>query len=168
MEKLTYELLSPYLPYKLQICYRVLDLENGNPDTDNPDDRMKDCIMEMNGARLDNCLLPETDRWYDKNAIFKPLLIPLSLLTIENWVDVFNAGNDMKDLGKLVVCEKYGRTHIQIDNDTKFSFNPNNNSFYTLYPFHQLVAFNKLFELQADLFGLIEKGLAINKLTIKP
>lgn len=81
--KLTINELAPYLPYKLQICYRVLDLENGNPNTDNPDDRMKDCIMIMNGARLDQCLLPETDRWYDKNSVFKPILRPLSDLTRE-------------------------------------------------------------------------------------
>lgn len=100
---------------------------------------------------------------------FKPLLIPLSELTNEQWLSVFNSGNSMKDLGLIGAVSLHGRTHIKSDelgDETIMSFNPANNSFYSLYPFNQLVAFEKLFELHIDVFGLIESGLALNKLEV--
>lgn len=93
-----------------------------------------------------------------------PLLVPLFDLTDEEWLLIFHAGNSMIDLGPLSVTHLYERIHIKTKNeDTILSYNPGNNSFYHLYPFNQLLAFEKLFELQADVFGLIKKDLAFNK-----
>lgn len=86
MNELKLSEIACYLPYKLKICYRVLDLENGNPNTDNPEDRLKNYITEMTGARLDQCLLPETDRWYKKDAVFKPILRPITEIELQSLI----------------------------------------------------------------------------------
>lgn len=134
-KKLELRHLAAYLPYGLKICYRILDLENGDPTTGNPEDRLMNCIMVMDGARLDRCLLPETDRWYDKNSVFKPLLIPLSDMTPEQW-DVYCDIDEQRYRG----CR----------------FNP---------LIHHTDAVMFLFANHFDVFGLIDSGLALNKLT---
>lgn len=182
-KKLTIKELAPYLPYRLKICYRILDLENGNPNTDNPDDRMKDCIMIMDGARLDRCLLPETDRWYSKDCLFKPILRPLS--DLEN-------GNYLRDLFELAYHSVYGHPSelvtsrivegynqygfvaqeenwdygfsVDFDGqkDFRLSVCSKGMSAPTFLILDKLELFTKLFEWYFDVFNLIESGLAID------
>lgn len=146
MKALTIQELSCYLPYGLKICYRVLDLENGDPTTGNPDDRMKDCIMVMNSARLDRCLLPGTDRWYDKNSIFKPLLIPMSELTDTN------AYEDIARQCEHRMVEEY--YHVKLEKN----YSPLGMPYWV---------FKILLEYHFDVFDLIGNCLALNKTDLK-
>jgi hypothetical protein len=102
-EKLKYEWAAPYLPYNVNIVYRVLDLKNGDPTTDNPDDRLKDCLMIMDGSRLDNCLYPEGHRWYRKNAEFKLVLRPLpDLITHSVFYSCLEAMFSHEKINKMI------------------------------------------------------------------
>ncbi len=68
--KLELKHLAGYLPYNLKICYMILDLKNGDPNTGDIDDRMKDCFMILTPLML-------------SKLDFKPILRPLSDLTKE-------------------------------------------------------------------------------------
>jgi hypothetical protein len=150
--KLEIKHLAPYLPYGLKICYRILDLEYGNPNTDNPDDRMKNCIMIMDGARLDRCLLPESDRWYHKDCLFKPVLRPLSDLFLPVKI------SDLELIPVNTLKNLYGWDYLWYDVfGNKKDFNVNEVKWASLV---------KLFEWHFDVFGLIGRGLAIDINTI--
>jgi len=140
---LLFKALSFYLPYKLKICYRVLDLENGDPTTDNPDDRMKDCIMILDCNKLHYGTLSEKDRWYDKRSLFKPILRPLSQLNEE----IEHNGERFEPYEKL--GSKPNLTDYSID-----EININGLSFGLV---------TKLISWHFDVYGLIELGLAIEK-----
>jgi len=156
--KLTIEYLSPYLPYELlctanDVCFTEHPLA---------------ALHATNELAIFDFEDGEQD-FYLKD--FKPLLLPLSELTDGQWIEVFqagfNAGGSVIKLGK----EKISIYKIDIGilihfftinegfiyNETMQNFNVN------AWSFNQRSAFRKLYELHADLDGLIDKGLAISK-----
>jgi len=151
---LLFKALSSYLPYKLKICYRVLDLENGDPTTDNPDDRMKDCIMILDGHRLEYGTLSEKDRWYDKNSLFKPILRPLSKLNEE----IEHEGKKFKPID---VLSNWTSSFYSLDG---FYYSDDTGEMKKI-ELEQLehFQFTKLISWHFDVYGLIELGLAIEK-----
>lgn len=102
---------------------------------------------------------------------FTPLLLPLSEL--KNWDEVFFAGMDnaCPPLPKYVSLGlEYHDNAVECIVD--FSDNQRASISYSFdekmfesngVRFNQLAAFNKLFELHADVNHLIEKGLALDK-----
>lgn len=97
---------------------------------------------------------------------FKPLLIPLTSLTNQQWVEIFKAA-----LNKEIDTEYFTRYEdkvIYIDRDQMFdywiTFTDYGISFYGAIYFNQLSAFQKLFGLHADVWGWVEAGLAEDKL----
>lgn len=132
--KLTLAQLSGYLAYGLRIIYN----------SDNSEREM---------------LLLDTTR-DDYSHIFKPLVIPLDQLTEAQWIEVFKAGTS-NQLGEIDINTNV----IGINGDGFYlRYWVDMMNFEGLWTFNQLAAFAKLHELHADLHGLIEKGLAINKL----
>jgi len=100
---------------------------------------------------------------------FKPLVIPLSQLTKEEWVEVFKAG-----------CAEFNdKFSVDIDNEnwvtldlcydiSTFDFRWKEFKIsHHMPPFNQLAAFQKLYSLHADLDDLIGKKIGLNKLDFK-
>ncbi len=100
----------------------------------------------------------------EKEFDIKPLVIPLSQLTKEDWIEVFKAGLDF-DASKISVsiCSKFINFYCVEDSMTYYIKEKHfAHSVFDRY-FNQLLAFEKLYSLHADLHGLIEKGLGLNK-----
>ncbi len=136
MEKLTLEHLAPYLPYDLKITWK------------NIEDNNVICIMGAEGS-IDNPLSILDVIEYG----YKPILRPLSDLTkkIESHfcpVDYLNTEF---------------ANYLQ-DEDDSFEYIINNFLDQDLNILNYLPynVVNKLLELHFDVFGLIEKGLAID------
>lgn len=137
-EKLELKYLQGYLTYGLKIYQRAYG---------------QDLIREMTCMDLMNLA--------DGQTGYKPLLIPLSSLTQEQWIEVFKAGTTTQ-LGHIVS----GNDLVGCTADNCYlSFNLRCNCFDGLWTFNQLAAFNKLYSLHADLHDLIGKKLALNALT---
>jgi hypothetical protein len=152
--KLELKHLSPYLPYGLK-CR-----------SDMPGNTIFEMrILSNNNAYEDD----RSCRW--GIGTFKPLLTPLSELTNSQWIDVIIAGDivlereqtyDMdfewdkeNDLLIIGIPHDGGREHIK--------FSKHFMAFGGSLWINQLAAFNKLYELHADVYGLIESGCALNK-----
>jgi len=150
---LLFKALSSYLPYKLKICYRILDLENGDPTTDNPDDRMKDCIMILDGNTLEYGTLSEKDRWYDKRNLFKPILRPLSQLNEE----IEHNGERFEPLERLK-CPDLGHVDYISNEREDWIKKYGHQRWLDAIPYGLI---QLLLKWHFDIYGLIELGLAI-------
>lgn len=103
----------------------------------------------------------------------KPLLLPLSELTQEQWHEVFNFGFNNANPKLPEFWNKKKRTIEFHDNAVELCFeNEINNCSYSFDEvmfstngtrFNQLAAFNKIHELHGDIENLIGAGLALNK-----
>lgn len=153
MNKLELKHLAPYLPYKL----KVNEISKGHFTCDG------DLVGELELTPLN------IQRFIGKKPYRvisqKPILRPLSELTEENWknevlgyyadldidISIYNSGNDNKnDFGLSITYKLMGEvfTDLLINRGrTKET------------PYH---FFNWLIENHFDVFGLIEKGLAID------
>lgn len=165
MKKLTIECIAPFLPYGLQ-CNGVFfknEILQGLCEFDNT------CFFHNDEIDL--------SEWVYLDSI-KPLLLPLNELTVDDWTNVFNAGldNAFPSLpnfsgGRRLNFEFHDKAIEAIIFDNEFSHNLvyawEEKAFSIDIRFNQLSAFECLFKLHADMFGLIEKGLAIDKTTIK-
>lgn len=151
-DKLLIEHIAPYLPYGLMgLFFSKKDLLFGI-DGDN-------ILSSLNNG---NCLIKD----------FKPLLVPLSEFTNEHWRNVFECGfnnninkgyRSMDDFEYIkhdnAIELLLGMLALSLDFDNiQFNTEPR--------AFNQLAAFKKIYQLHGDLNKLIEKGLAINKLTV--
>ena len=159
-EKLELRHLAPYLPHRLD----MINEKSGRVVT-------MDALQKLEGDN-DLAIGAGNGKWYGLDIWpFKPLLIPLSELTDEQWIKIFKVGClnavppitnnylegctiEHHDMGREVVLK--GRRSI--------SYYWPEVSFASDIRFNQLAAFNKLYELHADLHGLIDSGLATNKL----
>tara|TARA_R110002124_G_scaffold281430_1_gene455747 strand:+ start:96191 stop:96622 length:432 start_codon:yes stop_codon:yes gene_type:complete len=140
METLTIKELAPYLPYGLKID------SGGFEDT-----RIMDADIESNCKiiNIGACIRMQ----------YKPLLRPLSDLTKEEYWKL--SGKDSKDsfgfwYGK---DKRYGFLHFEGYTSRQYSLDIINK-----IPYY---AFEFLVKNHFDVFGLIEKGLAIDLNTIK-
>lgn len=138
METLTIKELAPYLPYGLTVSNKINLSEYGI---------CKNTIERLDGFVLGN-VLTDMDEFYIKYCILH--LRPLSDLTKE--------------------ITHNGETFVPIENIAIYS--PTNQGLPYLIEqiktgFIEVIVFNKLISWHFDLFGLIDKGLAIDLNTIK-
>lgn len=166
MEKLELKHILPYLPYELEV--------KGN-------DTVAPGVMVSIVSGMPGLLLYEDKdniEYYELSAI-KPLLIPLSGLTQQQWHNVFNAGllNANPALPEeflkakrsveyhheaIELCYDHSGNSISYSFD-EFMFTSNG------IRFNQIAAYQKLYEHHADIHHLIDAGFALNKLDyIKP
>lgn len=97
----------------------------------------------------------------------KLLLTPLSELTKEDWVEVFKAGDVDCEIGCITELRISDNIYRLLTDYGAFRYYGDINEFDTDRPFNQLLAFNKLYELHADVENLIGQGLALNKNQVK-
>lgn len=150
MDKITIKELAPYLPYGLKCIW--------NTET-----------YELHGVLAnDKCKLMDIydDTIYGCGIKFiKPLLFPLSSLTKEIEVNgerfvplkVLESMNDFGEhlyIQSSTLSEDFGKLDWWIEDEGGFTFN------------EMMNVYNKLLEWHFDVFGLIERGLAIDKTTI--
>ncbi|HXP51590.1 MAG TPA: hypothetical protein VN922_16655 [Bacteroidia bacterium] len=106
----------------------------------------------------------DLSNWNDTDFLkAKPLVIPFSELTKEDWVEVFKAGNQTEDISPDIIEQLQGRCYIKSSRGTLMYYSFSGQFFDCKYRFNQLPAFQKLYSLHADLEDLIGKGLALNK-----
>ena len=153
MEKLELKHLAPYLPYGVIInC----DFKDGD---------ILPC--ELEGLTTDEAFLNGADWNYKENSDFKPILRPLSDLT--KYID--GVGVPMLEILKI-----NGKPNRKIDRckfDGSFIREPQYNatevtkesweiSETIFYPSLKVKTYEWLLKYHFDVFGLIEKGLAID------
>lgn len=140
--KLEFKHIVPYLPYGLQLFYNENDIRT----------------MLYLDISFDS-----------RDIIFKPLFIPLSLLTDNQWVEIFKVGfvkvgHEVWPIGEYFI-ERHDLAVEIIVGSKSYSYHFTNNQFETgVWAFNQKVAFEKIYEYQGDIDLLIMQGLALNKL----
>lgn len=148
--KLELRHLAGYLPYGLKMV---------RPD--------RKTVLELHGIAGDLLIFKEDNETYGSilSGNYKPLVIPLSQLTKEDWQQVFVAGcPQFADEFSVEVTENWVILDQCYDIST-FDFRYRNFEIsHSMPPFDALAAFEKLYSLHADLHGLIEKKLGLNKL----
>lgn len=151
MEKLTIKELAPYLPYGLNChCMGLV--------VDSYADEIIHVIVEIVGLNTDYVEIHEIGRTVTEQYDYldvKPILRPLSDLTKEIEVN----GE------KLVPIHKFKKMSIDfscIHFDPFSVYIPNGCNYFELDFFDYYNVTQKLFEWHFDVFGLIEKGLAID------
>jgi hypothetical protein len=155
--KLELKHIAPYLPYGLKVqCVRHW-IEYGEQH-----------ILELNGIANNNgCQWQyefrhkEDLRFVDINAKFKPVLRPLSQLNIEiehngekfvpinKLVEIYNSSAEDTDLCRIDFHNIGGFTLYGLVTDTSFEVSM------------PLYIYDKVFEWNFDVFGLIEQELAV-------
>lgn len=167
------EYLAPYLPYKINVVW-LNEIEELVFDP-NP----------ANGVLME--LTPENIVYFStNNKTTKPALMPLSKLSNDQWFEVFIAGMG----GLKAHYDSFCSYRVESTRKVSYLFNtkerdlPNfpkkyKTLFYFNYgmpqfvcdfsgaAFNQLAAFNKLYELHADVAGLIENGFAFDLTLLK-
>jgi len=157
MEKLELRNLAGYLEHGLK-CQRI-------PISDLWDEKIVE-LTALDVADKIAIFHKSADYYFDdeeKEFNIKPLVIPLSQLTKEEWQQVFDVGLQYFHIADLTIDEraviakyKYPKQQIKfLMRETYFT--------HGCY-FNQLAAFEKLYSLHADLHGLIDAGLGLNKL----
>ena len=136
MEKLELKHLAPYLPYELDFTHL---------------DGKKLCTSRMKGLYILNEAIYVNGFNINKYTKFKPILRPLSDLTKEIEISgvKFIPRKTIKEWEKLTWSDDYFDEY----------FNRN------VVDFIEWKYLKLLFEWHFDVFGLIEKGLAIKKTT---
>lgn len=173
--KLELNHIAPYLPYNLQLAYIGSDgwwKEFTNCDTTKDDYNQLGYLYQLSAQYIWLLFPHEGDYFeYHYNDI-KPLLTPLSELSTDQWTEVLESGlddNTKKFFNSIYDCNiTVFETGVKYDIRELISYNFINSQLNTTArKFNHLNFFNKLFELHADVYGLIEAGLAINKNTLK-
>lgn len=155
MEKLQLAHLAPYLPYKLKI--------KGDS---NGEIAILSTLSEMS-VNIDG-RGTQYGMWSGIDEI-KPILRPLSDLT----KNIEGIGIPMVELAKIWDRDSLWVLDGYYAKSSKVYFSFSENSFFAkidgdISPInHQFELFQKLFELHFDVFGLIEKRLAIDVNTLK-
>lgn len=152
--KLEIKHLAPYLPHGIQVKLEFLE------DCELPWYYEDKEIFTLEGMMLD---------WYNSSNItsINPLLLPLSEFTDPQWIEVIRAGYDGHERQSVPNIIRHSSA-IEIDMFLKVTtYDFNNRQFESgCYKFNQLAAFEELYKLHGDVFGLIDKGLAIDKTLI--
>lgn len=162
--------LAPYLPYGLKI-----HKDNNNKDNNNY------WIMTMwEGSPITKDIYIHISTIFIRDNIFKPILRPLSDLiksiTIDEetfipLIELNSIRGVETEAAKYQVWDDgpgFDMWHCTWAPDYQLSFEKQTMSFYTKSPYNcndispQLDMFQKLFEWQFDVFGLIDAGLAID------
>lgn len=158
--KLELKHLAAYLPYGLKVQY--FDAERGE---------IKVCTIELIHLPDEITIIDGMNEYDVAFDDIKPLLIPLSELTKEQWFLIIKAGFD-----NIVLMEpkKLGNWDIEYHANAveivfggfSASYDFRNFQFNSdIFLFNQLAAFNKMYGLHADFNHLIAEGLALNTLT---
>jgi len=150
MKKLELKHLAPYLPHKLR-CQAMGEFVEGTEFDDEPSPK----ILTVTGFFTDSneeTFIEALDKDKDKHEIFFrtdffPILRPLSDLDEEVKI------NGEKFIPINSIENYYGRDYL-------WSIRNNWGEFH--YPSLKYASLSKLFEWHFDVFGLIEKGLAID------
>lgn len=163
-ENLTIDHLAPYLPYGLHI--KILNHKC---------DYVGIEYAEANGFYImpDGLYLTYVGGSAGKSVNdFKPILRPLSSITDEQWLKIFNAGieaaimpwpDNLLNRRRFMVYHDSLGTECIITGSHSLHFDYENLAFETNGArFNQQKAFSALYELHSDIFNLIEKGLAID------
>ena len=157
MNELELKHLAPYLPYGLSFSVNLNDVRDNFPD------ELR--TLKLAETNIDLAL-----------KIGKPILRPLSSITIEEAYElgvIITSEADMEDIevgvgGIDVFGEYYTVVRYQDKVDEEYSFmiqfSPIGVVGIDLIPYK---AYEWLFKNHFDVFGLIEKGLAIEKTTFK-
>jgi hypothetical protein len=160
METLTLEHLSAYLPYGLKMKIDKWTEEIGA--LNGFDAVLKDMRVTLIIARNEN--KSEAKTWTPELKHCKPILYPLSSLTETIWYESkeINPSEFIKDWYN----EKYAKS---IDGLEHYSFKNDFILFGTIEPTEETEiinmpyqAYQLLFKMKIDIFGLIEKGLAVD------
>lgn len=152
MESLELKHLAPYLPYRLKV--KSIDIFEGDP------------IFEM-GTESKNGLLSSAGIKWVLEDNFKPILRPMSDLTelieIDGQkiipIDYLNQGNLSVDESFLPVLEGDSEDGFWYEN---YSTDCGGYSIHSVSFKFTLSVYEKLLEWHFDVFGLIDKGLAID------
>ena len=157
MNELELKHLAPYLPYGLSFSVNLNDVRDNFPD------ELR--TLKLAETNIDLAL-----------KIGKPILRPLSSITIEEAYElgvIITSEADMEDIevgvgGVDIFGEYYTVVRYQDKVDEEYSFmiqfSPIGIVGIDLIPYE---AYEWLFKNHFDVFGLIEKGLAIDKTTFK-
>lgn len=171
MEKLTIEQLAPYLPYELKVNLTRRLFERNNVG-------LMGCTFGYNDTTNEHWIYRENVTYgiYD----IKPILRPLSDLTKEithngeTFVPMEKLCNDF--CGRTPCNAEFGTTKILMHADNgsalkwwfvyhrnKMTFElSDDNKDMTTHVLPQYQMFQKLHEWHFDVFGLIDKGLAVD------
>jgi len=174
--KLTIEHLSPYLPYRLHIqlegkIKELIGLES--PYKTNNNFFIRGEVREIGGTYRQT----HSMRLTEKTAhLCKPLLLPLSELTDEQWTFLFLKCMDyvVSENHRIYRNSNYVILyHGELNDMTEmpsiskticsYTFSEQMFSGTGFSRFNQIIGFNELYRLHADVFGLLDKGLAISK-----
>lgn len=164
MGTLKFEEVYPYLPYGLIIQYKI----EGWSGAQFYESELIDLNFRSKEANS-SCIASH------KLADIKPLLIPIS--EFGAWDEIF-----MRGLSACVWEEEIFSLAFEYHDDAvecliyvndikyncTFSYINGNLEFNGDIMFNQWAAFAEMFKQHIDVFGLIERGLALNKLTFKP
>lgn len=172
MKTLELKHLAPYLPYELKMYHYCSSSNNKY-------------IRDLQSVGIDRIKIGDVD-WDLDNMNYKPILKPLTSITVEQLIELFEIAYEQvyktvdksltnfhfhgwdgeKDFGLMVKDETfiYGFSmDFERQQDFRFSYRhigaDYENSQLCLY---KIQLFNKLFEWHFDVFGLIDKGLAID------
>lgn len=156
MEKSLIQYLSPYLPYGLNVLW----LEETQEDVFTTSSGVP---MEMTA---DNII-----HFCTHNNSTKPLFMPLSELTVDVMKEIYSDVNAPEHMPGYCDCDTIGFngkefTHTfegDISYDGGYEFERTTQRLDNQY---ELIT--GLFKRHYDYFNLIEKGLALNKLTFMP
>ncbi len=153
--ELKLEHLAPYLPYKLQL----LQIRRN-------DDPTRNNIKRVVEWKLGDIIQPfVTKRWMVKSI--KPILRPLSDLRKlgdenipinEHTINMLIGTDD--DYGKAMLSEYKGKLRIEIESEDYSNYE------FIDYSIFQIIQ-NELLKGHFDVFGLIEKNLAVDINTLK-
>lgn len=143
--KLELKHLAPYLPYGLQGI--LFDEEREVTEI---------VTIELVHIPDELTIISSDGQWDINLEDFKPLLIPLSEIQNEKYINLFFQKDDFLD----EVTNSDNQFESAYDFVNRFKITDND----YCYPYD---FFSLLFENHFDVFGLIPTGLAINKLTVK-
>lgn len=153
--KLTIEHLACYLPYGLQCQWKRSD-----------------------GKTITNTLTVSDYDFLVRKIEFKPLLRPMAEISEDEYMEVFKAGMDDDILESFtkhhdLAVHIFGEVARLYDKKVGFllwlpkshliSYHNCNFGQSWGFRFNQYKAYQKLFSLHADVFGLIEQNLALQK-----
>lgn len=157
MDSLKLKYFTPYLPYKLRV--KSFDIFEGDP------------IFEMSTYSFNGEIRKASLKWVIEDN-FKPILRPMSDLTElieidgEKFIpiDYLNQGNLSVDEDFLPVLEGDWEDGFRYQN---YSTDCGGYSVNSVSFNFTLSVYEKLLEWHFDIFGLIEKGIAIDINTLK-
>lgn len=162
--KLELKHLAPYLPYRLKVYHSAFMFRsNWN---ENEIGLMVGATDNIQNKTFDIVMIRERDKYklQDSRNHFKPILRPLSDLTEE----IEHNGEKFVPLRKLE--DLFPCVEFYNDDELSYLFSDtscNGDMYHSIELSLTLEISSKLFEWHFDVFGLIEKGLAIDINTLE-